>query len=190
MSCLLKSPVAIIVLGHNIKVENDLEIIKSRVLASLKIYDTLKRMLKVVKIIFSGGQRDGDLMNESEAMKHYAIYYGDDSIEKDIIIEDKSTTTCEKAVNSFKMLKNYKSFVLCTSKFHVPRAAFTFDYVFKGMKAKVCTYGVSDEELLNIVEVPKEKIALTQKLVLLEAAEKEKFDDFIKNKQQCVQKLQ
>lgn len=129
-------------------------------------------------------------MNESEAMKNYALYYGNESIMEDIIIENESTTTCENAINVYKISKGYNSFVLCTSKFHVNRSAFTFDYVFRGIKAKFCTYGVSDNEVLTDIENPRKIIALKQKLLLLDVQEKEKYDNFIKNKKECLKQLQ
>lgn len=80
-----------------------------------------------VKVIVSGGQGEGELITEAEAMKRYLIKNG---INKERIIkEEKSTSTKENIIFSKNILdkiegdKNHK-IMLITSDFHMFRAKY------------------------------------------------------------------
>ena len=181
MSCVLKSPIAIVVLGYNLSKDYALEITRSRAEEAVNIYKCLKKMHDEVKIIFAGRG-----IAEANAMKEYAEYYSDYTIPpQDIIVEKESKTTEENAKKVLKKVKGkgYESFVLCTSDFHRERAAFIFDCVFRGIKASFCSIGVITDSLVTgSVNEKKMFFVLKQK-----RGEEEKYlEEYIIKNSRCM----
>lgn len=128
----LKSPIVIIVLGYDLTKPFANEILSSRVWTALREYKKLKKKFDVVKLLFTGGNPSKrNILSEGEAMADFAIRYN--IPETDIIIETESDDTLENAHFTVKLLKkyNFNSFILISSEFHIERAAFIFDCIFK-----------------------------------------------------------
>ena len=186
MSCVLKSPVAIIVLGYNLKADFFQEIIKSRAEEAVNIYKCLKKMHDEVNIIFSGGDVAGNGIAEASVMKVWANEYSEYTIPpEDIIVETESKTTEENAKEVLKKVKGkgYESFVLCTSDFHRERAAFIFDCVFRDIKASFCSIGVITDSLVTgSVNKKKMFFVLKQK----RGEEKKYLEEYIRKNSRCM----
>lgn len=101
--------------------------------------DTGNRAIKAVelykegyadKIIFSGGQLYYTL-TQAQAMSDHAIILGADK--KDIILEEKATSTFDNALYCKKIMlqKNYGSAIVVTSSYHTKRAKFIFEKMFQ-----------------------------------------------------------
>jgi len=77
------------------------------------------------KIIFSGAAASGEISN-ALAMKRIAVRQGIPA--EAILIEEKSKTTTENAINVAKILRdnNYQSIILVTSPYHQRRAYNSF----------------------------------------------------------------
>ncbi len=186
MSCVLKSPIAIVVLGYNLREDFFQEIIKSRAEEAVNIYKCLKKMHDEVKIIFSGGDVANRGIEEATVMKNLAEYYSDYTIpSQDIIVETESKTTEENAKKVLEKVKGkgYKSFVLCTSDFHMERADFIFDCVFRGIKASFCSIGVITDSLVTgSVKKSKMFFVLNQK----RGEEKKYLEEYIRKNSRCM----
>lgn len=74
------------------------------------------------KIIVSGGQGKGEDISEALAMKNYLLSKG--VVNKDIIVEDKSTSTKENIKNSKLIMEDmgFKNCIIVSNKFHLKRA--------------------------------------------------------------------
>lgn len=72
------------------------------------------------KVIVSGGQGKGEHVSEAKAMHDYLIQKG--LLEKQIIMEAKSTNTNENIMYSKPLLKDADSVVIVTNRFHLYRA--------------------------------------------------------------------
>ena len=97
---------------------------------------------KDIIFIPSGGQGKNEVMSEALAMKNYLIDKGIKS--KNIILEDKSTSTLENIKNSYKLVKNKKAkFAFSTTNYHVFRAgiiANELNYDIEGIGSRTKTY--------------------------------------------------
>lgn len=186
MACVLKSPIAIVVLGYNLRADFFQEIIKSRAEEAVNIYKCLKKMYDKVNIIFSGGDVANRGIAEASVMKNLAEYYSDYTIpSQDIIVEKESKTTEENAKKVLEKVKGkgYKSFVLCTSDFHRERAAFIFDCVFRDIKASFCSIGVITDSLVTgSMEKSKMFFVLNQK----RGEEEEYLEEYIRKNSRCM----
>ena len=134
----------IIILGCMIKKNGNLtKLLKGRVDRAIKFRnDQLNKTGKDLVFIPSGGQGKNEIMSEALAMKNYLVEKGIKS--KNIIIEDKSTSTLENLKNSYKLIKKKKSKVaFSTTSYHVFRAgiiATELKYDIEGMGSKTKTY--------------------------------------------------
>ena len=91
------------------------------------------------KILFSGGDASifGQGLHEAREMKRLAIRLG--VPEEAILVEDRSRTTYENAVET-KHLLGDASILLTTSAFHIPRAQALFRRQGFAVTAYPCTY--------------------------------------------------
>ena len=106
----------VVVLGAGLIGERVTPLLASRIKKGIKVYkDNPGR-----KLIMSGGQGPDEVVSEAFAMKNYALEQGVD--EKDIILEDKSTSTEENIIFSKKFIPADKSFAVVTNYYHVYRA--------------------------------------------------------------------
>ncbi len=134
----------IIILGCMIKKNGTLtKLLKGRVDRAIIFRNTqLEKTGKDLIFIPSGGQGKNEIMSEALAMKKYLVEKGIKS--RNIIIEDKSTSTEENLKNSYKLIKKKKSKVaFSTTSYHVFRAgiiATELKYDIEGMGSKTKTY--------------------------------------------------
>lgn len=117
----------IIVLGSGIRSEDVSPLLKSRIDKALEVYHVQKEK---PKLIVSGGQGPNEPVPEAYAMKKYLI--SEEIPSKQIIMEDKSTTTFENMVFSkSKILEDWIQrkkttepvIVFSTNNYHVFRSA-------------------------------------------------------------------
>ena len=106
----------VVVLGAGLIGERVTPLLASRIRKGIKVYKANPGS----KLIMSGGQGPDEVVSEAFAMKNYALEQGVD--EKDIILEDKSTSTEENIIFSKKFIPADKSFALVTNYYHVYRA--------------------------------------------------------------------
>lgn len=108
----------IVVLGAAINGEKVSNTLKSRLDKALEYYNKNKD----IKIIVSGGQGKDEIISEAEAMYRYLIDKGVDL--KQVIKEDKSTTTLENIIYSKQILKdkNKEKILIVTNDYHLFRA--------------------------------------------------------------------
>jgi len=81
-------------------------------------------------------------------LNNYRKKYNQSSVVK-YIIEDKARTTAENAVYSGKIIAKhqFKSVILVTSFYHLPRSCFLLKTVLAGSKVKVGTVGVAEKPM-------------------------------------------
>lgn len=110
----------LIVLGAGLDGYEVGNILKSRLDKAIEYYN----LNKDTQIIVSGGQGKDELISEAEAMSRYLIEQGVNK--KQIIKEDKATTTLENIKFSKEILKNRKDenekLLIVTNEFHLTRA--------------------------------------------------------------------
>ena len=106
----------VVVLGAGLIGERVTPLLASRIRKGIKVYKDNPGS----KLIMSGGQGPDEVVSEAFAMKSYALEQGVD--EKDIILEDKSTSTEENIIFSKKFIPADKSFAVVTNYYHVYRA--------------------------------------------------------------------
>jgi integral membrane protein len=106
----------VVVLGAGLIGERVTPLLASRIKKGIKVYKDNPGS----KLIMSGGQGPDEVVSEAFAMKNYALEQGVD--EKDIILEDKSTSTEENIIFSKKFIPADKSFAVVTNYYHVYRA--------------------------------------------------------------------
>ena len=106
----------VVVLGAGLIGERVTPLLASRIRKGIKVYKANPGS----KLIMSGGQGPDEVVSEAFAMKNYALEQGVD--EKDIILEDKSTSTAENIIFSKKFIPVDKSFAVVTNYYHVYRA--------------------------------------------------------------------
>lgn len=96
------------------------------------------------KILFSGAAAEGEVSNAS-AMKNISVRQGVPA--KDILIEEKSKTTEENAINSAKIIQDndFKSMILITSPYHQRRAYELFKKSL-GKDFKIINHSAKDRE--------------------------------------------
>ena len=112
-----------IILGCQIKKDGSLTpLLKGRVDRALAFRnEQLKTTKKDLIFIPSGGQGADEIISESAAMKKYLLAKG--IKEKNILVEDKSTTTYENIKFSKKLIKdNNANIAFSTTNYHVLRA--------------------------------------------------------------------
>lgn len=133
----VKKSDGIIVLGCRVREETPSVSLERRMKTALDLYN--KGYGK--KIILSGGQGEGEDISEAEAMRRYFVSKG--VTEKDLILEDKSTTTYENFEFSKKLMdeKNIKSIIVVSNGYHLKRASiiaekFNVDATYKGFVLK------------------------------------------------------
>ena len=106
----------VVVLGAGLIGERVTPLLASRIRKGIKVYKDNPGS----KLIMSGGQGPDEVVSEAFAMKNYSLEQGVD--EKDIILEDKSTSTEENIIFSKKFIPADKSFAVVTNYYHVYRA--------------------------------------------------------------------
>ena len=106
----------VVVLGAGLIGERVTPLLASRIRKGIKVYKANPGS----KLIMSGGQGPDEVVSEAFAMKNYALEQGVD--EKDIILEDKSTSTEQNIIFSKKFIPADKSFAVVTNYYHVYRA--------------------------------------------------------------------
>ncbi|WP_052356685.1 YdcF family protein [[Clostridium] dakarense] len=108
----------LVVLGAAINGKEVSKTLKARLDKALEYYNKNKD----IKIIVSGGQGKDEVISEAEAMYRYLIDKGVDS--KQIIKEDKSTTTFENLIYSKRILKgkNKEKIIIVTNDYHLLRS--------------------------------------------------------------------
>ena len=85
----------------------------------------MDRAGRPIVFVPSGGKGSDEVISEAEAMKRYLLEQGID--EKNILAEDKSTTTEENFKYSYDLIRKYHgsdffSTVFCTTNYHVFRS--------------------------------------------------------------------
>lgn len=134
----------IIILGCMIRKNGSLtKLLKGRVDRAIKFREKqMKESGKDLIFIPSGGQGKNEPISEALAMKNYLVDKGIKN--KNIIIEDQSTTTLENLKNSYKIINNKKAKVaFSTTGYHVFRAgilATELKYNMEGMGSRTKTY--------------------------------------------------
>lgn len=96
------------------------KLLSDRIDKAITIYNSLEEKPKIVP---SGGQGKDEKISEAEAMKRYLIEKG--IPKKDILLEDKSTTTKENLLFSKKLIekqKGDKNIALVSNNYHIYRA--------------------------------------------------------------------
>ena len=106
----------VVVLGAGLIGERVTPLLASRIRKGIKVYKDNPGS----KLIMSGGQGLDEVVSEAFAMKNYALEQGVG--EKDIILEDKSTSTEENIIFSKKFISADKRFAVVTNYYHVYRA--------------------------------------------------------------------
>ncbi len=133
----------IIILGCMVNDDGSLpNLLKSRVDRALEFRNMqLKETKKDLTFICSGGKGDDEPISEGEAIKRYLIKNGIKA--KNIIVEDKSTSTYENMKFSNKLIKDNKNIAYSTTNFHVFRAgieASSLGMKVEGIGAKTKAY--------------------------------------------------
>ena len=106
----------VVVLGAGLIGERVTPLLASRITKGIKVYKANPGS----KLIMSGGQGPDEVVSEAFAMKNYALEQGVD--ERDIIMEDKSTSTEENIIFSKRFIPEDKRFAIVTNYYHVYRA--------------------------------------------------------------------
>lgn len=110
----------IIVLGAGLDGYEVGDILKSRLDKAIEYYN----LNKDTQIIVSGGQGQDEFISEADAMNRYLLENGVN--EKQIIKEDKATTTLENVKFSKDILKNRQDedekVLIATNEFHLTRS--------------------------------------------------------------------
>ena len=113
----------VIILGCQIKKDGSLPpLLKGRVDKALEFRNKqLEETKKDLIFITSGGQGSDEPISEAEAMKNYLV---DNGIkEKNILLDDKSTSTYENLKYSYNLVKDKNANVIySTTNYHVLRA--------------------------------------------------------------------
>ena len=126
----------VIILGDKLKNNGEISsILKQRLDKFLEI-----KNLKKTKIIVSGGKaQQKALHTEAYMMKKYLIDVGNIA-KTDIICENKSKDTIDNAIETLKIVEkinNIKSITIITSKFHIKRTKYIFNYYYESYKNKI-----------------------------------------------------
>lgn len=113
----------ILVLGAGLKGDIVMPVLKTRLDKALQYMQTHPGK----KAVLSGGKGKGEAMPEAEAMRRYLVERGID--ERDIIVENRSTSTYENLKYTKKILSQFDSrqkinILIITSDFHLFRARF------------------------------------------------------------------
>lgn len=139
----------IIILGSGLINDKVPPLLASRINKGIKIFKKNPNS----KIIMSGGQGDDENIAEGEAMKQYALNLG--ISEKDIIVEDKSTTTRENLIFSKELMKENPKIAVVTNYYHLFRALI----IAKQEKIKCIGYGAKTKLYFTINAFIREIIA-------------------------------
>ncbi|MFM1581061.1 YdcF family protein [Helcococcus bovis] len=139
----------IIVLGSGLINDKVTPLLASRINKGIKIFKKNPNS----KIIMSGGQGEDENIAEGEAMKQYALNLG--ISEKDIIVEDKSTTTRENLIFSKELMKENPKIAVVTNYYHLFRALI----IAKQEKIKCIGYGAKTKLYFTINAFIREIIA-------------------------------
>lgn len=133
----VKKSDGILVLGCRVRGETPSVSLQRRMETALDLYNEGYGR----KIILSGGQGDGEDITEAEAMRRYFVSQKVD--ERNLIIEDKSTTTYENIEFSKKFMdkENINSIIIVSNGYHLKRASsiaekFNIDATYKGFVLK------------------------------------------------------
>lgn len=118
----------IIILGCGLRKDGSLTpLLKGRVDRALDFYhEQLNKTGKEAVFVTSGGQGADEIISESEAMKRYLMECG--ILEKNILKEDKSSSTMENMSFSKKIIEENKpeaKVIFSTTNFHVFRSGLT-----------------------------------------------------------------
>lgn len=150
----------ILVLGCRVKGEVPSLSLERRMETALELYNSGYGK----KIILSGGMGPGESITEAEAMRRYFADKGID--EKNLLIEDKSTSTYENFKYSKILMdkNNIKTLVVVSNGYHLKRASeiadkFNIKAYYKGFVLK--------ENLLSEIKGVMREIAATYKFKLL-----------------------
>lgn len=106
----------IVVLGAGLNGREVTPLLAARIDRAIKVY----RKRPATKLIMSGGKGPDEVISEAEAMQNYALKQG--VPKKDVILEDRSTTTYENITFSHKLMQQNAKFGIATNSFHVYRA--------------------------------------------------------------------
>ena len=160
----------IIILGSQINKDGTLKpLLKGRTDKAIEFANAqYKNSNKKIIYIPSGGQGEDETISEAEAIKRYLIQNGIDK--KQIIIEDKSTSTYENLKNSKTIINKIKrdgSIVFSTTNYHVFRSGIIANregIECEGIGSKTKWYFYTNalirEFIANIVEERKNHIIL------------------------------
>lgn len=112
----------IIILGCKIRNDGTVTpLLKARVDKAIKFRNKQKEVTnKDLVFIASGGQGKDEVISEGLAIKNYLLTQG--IKEKEILLEDKSTTTYENIKYSKELIKKDSNLALSTTNYHVFRA--------------------------------------------------------------------
>lgn len=116
----------IIILGCQIRKDGTLPpLLKGRVDRAIDFRnEQLKETGKDLIFVPSGGQGSDEIMPEGEAIKNYLLEQGINK--KNILVEDKSTSTYENIKYSYKLINNKNANIaFSTTNYHVLRAGLT-----------------------------------------------------------------
>ena len=115
----------IIILGCKIRKDGTLTpLLKGRVDRAIEFFNRQKNATgKDIVFVPSGGQGSDEVISEAEAMKNYLIEKGINK--KQILLEDKSTSTYQNIKFSYELIKKRNdnpNIVVSTTNYHVFRA--------------------------------------------------------------------
>ena len=150
----------IIVLGCRVKGETPSSMLWVRTRAA---YDVLCEHPEAVCIV-SGGQGEGELISEAEAMRRLLREWGID--EQRVIMEDSSTSTKENLTNSAKRLRELgitDGIAIATSEFHQYRASI---YAERSGLGEVGHYSAGTSRYMILNYWLREWAALAAELIL------------------------
>jgi len=125
---------AIVVLGGGSKRNGELQIdSKIRIRKAVKLFERGE----ADKMILSGGYTK-PMVSEAAKMMEYAIKISDHVQKKDVVLEEKSKDTIGNAYFTKQVMKRkgWRSVIVVTSSFHVPRSELAFRKTF-GKKYKI-----------------------------------------------------
>jgi len=128
-----------------------------RTLQGIKLY----REGLADKIIFSGGNMPGNRLDLSISQKMAEIASENGVPEKARIIEEKSLTTYQNAVETKKIMEKYKlkDALLVTSAIHMKRAMLTFE------RAGVMVYPVPANAFETAVTDPLDRLGMFREVI-------------------------
>lgn len=127
----------IIVLGCGLIGDKVSPLLKNRLDKSIEVYKNQLEKGASVKIIVSGGKGHDEVVSEACAMKNYLL--SQNIPDKDILLEDKSTTTYENMLYSKKIMESISKNYRCTfvsNNYHIFRAS------IYARKAGIRAYGI------------------------------------------------